>query len=382
LVNEGKSAAEFSLEIDPSGKGEWTQLRSVSVLPGDAAWMEFGDEAQGEWVRVKAGADCEKATVHFAFSGADTRSAEPDPIFAGLAKIGDAAATGGFVRCRGENKRTLALAAHLIHGASVNDVGAFALDAALRLEPLTEADALANLDAKLAIPRNVVSIDSASALVVDDRGRRWRFPKTTVAYDEPTRDGQLRLSREVSTERDLFSLCGTFYELPAENADGFAKIRPVASHDYRVNDYCSYRGLMILTGIEPNAATNEHIIRSTGGAAALWVGAIDDLWKLGRPRGSGGPWRETAVKAGVPSDPFLFWGFPNRRLELENRSGAPVTFRIEADLTGEGLWVPYRSIELGPKDWLTHIFSPIFQARWLRFVADRDCTASATLTYN
>jgi hypothetical protein len=42
---------------------------------------------------------------------------------------------------------------------------------------------------------------------------------------------------------------GTFYELPAENADGYAKIRPVATHNYKINDYASYRGMMILTGV-------------------------------------------------------------------------------------------------------------------------------------
>ena len=72
----------------------------------------------------------------------------------------------------------------------------------------------------------------------------------------------LRICREVATERDMFSCHGTFYELPAENADGYAKIRPVATHNFRIHDYASYRGMLILTGVEPEAAaTNEHIIR-------------------------------------------------------------------------------------------------------------------------
>src|SRR5690606_22649120 len=101
------------------------------------------------------------------------------------------------------------------------------------------------------------------------------------------------------TERDLFSCHGTFYELPAENADGYAKIRPVASHPYGIQDYASYRGMLVMTGISPErmkASSSEHIVVADDGNAAVWVGAIDDLWKLGKPTGHGGPWNRTQVK--------------------------------------------------------------------------------------
>ena len=39
------------------------------------------------------------------------------------------------------------------------------------------------------------------------------------------------------------------------------------------------------------------IVRSSDGLCAVWLGAVDDLWKLGRPRGSGGPWSDDAVRA-------------------------------------------------------------------------------------
>ena len=41
-------------------------------------------------------------------------------------------------------------------------------------------------------------------------------------------------SVEVATERDLFNFGGTFYELPARNAQGFAKIRPIATHNLKI----------------------------------------------------------------------------------------------------------------------------------------------------
>ena len=69
------------------------------------------------------------------------------------------------------------------------------------------------------------------------RGRRWRLPRASKDYDAATNGGELRICREVATERDMLSACGTFYELPAENADGFAKIRPICSHDLRVTAF-------------------------------------------------------------------------------------------------------------------------------------------------
>ena len=145
------------------------------------------------------------------------------------------------------------------------------------------------IDTKFAIPRNVISVEESSVLVVDDSGRRWRLPKGNAGYDQLISNAQTRICREVATERDLFNCHGTFYELPAENADGYAKIRPIASHDFRIHDYASYRGMLIMTGIDPGKQLdNPQIVQSQDGKLALWAGVIDDLWKLGKPMGKGG----------------------------------------------------------------------------------------------
>ena len=152
----------------------------------------------------------------------------------------------------------------------------------------------------------MVSVEESSVLIVDDKGRRWRLPLGSSTYNKFTNSAQLRICREVATERDLFNCYGTFYELPAENADGFAKIRPVASHNFRINDYASYRGMLIMTGIDPKTGKdNPHIIFSVDRKAAVWAGVIDDLWKMGKPVGHGGPWKNSQVKAGEPSDPHI-----------------------------------------------------------------------------
>jgi len=193
----------------------------------------------------------------------------------------------------------------------------------------------------------------------------------------------LRICREVATERDLFSCAGTFYELPAENADGFAKIRPVASHDFRIYDYASYRGLLVMTGIQSEVpGNNKHIIRSEDGKAAVWIGVIDDLWKLGKPIGEGGPWKNTEVNAGKPSDPFLIGFYDKKSLELSHDLNQPVGFTIEVDPVGTGIWMEFKKIVVKPGEIFKYRFPEAFQARWIRFKADKKCQVTAWLKYD
>ncbi|MBN3034901.1 MAG: hypothetical protein JW861_04890, partial [Bacteroidales bacterium] len=194
--------------------------------------------------------------------------------------------------------------------------------------------------------------------------------------------GRIRLCREVVTERDLFNCHGTFYELPAENADGFAKIRPVASHNLRIHDYTSYRGLLIMTGIKPaETVDNPHIICSEDGNAAVWAGVIDDLWNLGKPTGHGGPWKNTAVRANAPSDPYLIGFYDQKELSLSHSAAEPVIFTIEVEPVGHGPWMKWKEVIVKPGETFMHRFSDSFQSRWIRFTVDKSCQATTWLDY-
>jgi len=196
-----------------------------------------------------------------------------------------------------------------------------------------------------------------------------------------TNAAQLRIDREVATERDLLNCSGTFYELPAENADGFAKIRPEASHNFRIHDYASYRGMLVMTGLNPDVKDGDHIVRSDDGKAAVWLGVIDDLWKMGKPSGHGGPWKNSSVKAGEPSDPYLIGFYDKKSLEISHESKDPVAFKIEVEPIGHGPWMLYKEVIVEPGTTFKHEFSENFQARWIRFVADKNCAATAWLEY-
>ncbi|MEZ0276209.1 MAG: hypothetical protein ACAH88_14975, partial [Roseimicrobium sp.] len=147
-------------------------------------------------------------------------------------------------------------------------------------------------------------------------------------------------------------------------------------------DYCSYRGLLILTGVKTDApANNPHIIRSEDGKAAVWAGAIDDLWSLGKPVGYGGPWKNSAVKAGEPSDAFLLAGYDKRSIALSHDSSDTVKMEVQIDPTGEGMWFSVHSVEVPAGKTESFEFPPDMYARWLRVVVSKDCKATAQCRY-
>ncbi|MFC5412936.1 hypothetical protein ACFPMF_26670 [Larkinella bovis] len=381
VQNNGNASVTFTFEVDKTGNGSWTTLKTVTVGAKKAANVEFPANAPGEWIRIKPG-QATNATAHFSYTANDQRTTTPHAMFAGLSNVTTAKTTGGLLYGLGDNRRALGLVAQTYSGGQPTEAGYYELDGAMQLVRKDDAKTASFIKSKFAIPQQAVSVEESSVLVVDDNGRRWRLPLGNAAYTDLTNQAALRICREVATERDLFNAHGTFYELPAENADGYAKIRPVSSHNLRINDYGSYRGLLIMTGLDPQISQNsEHIIVSDDKKAAVWAGAIDDLWKLGKPTGHGGPWKNTAVKAGEVSDPYLIGFYDQRSLQLSHKATAPVTFTIEADPVGNGPWMTYKEVTVAPGQTFSFTFPKSFQARWIRFKTNKDCQATAFLQY-
>ena len=193
-----------------------------------------------------------------------------------------------------------------------------------------------------------------------------------------------RVCREVATERDVLNCEGTIYELPARNAGGLAKMRPVATHGLAIHDFVSFRGMLVLSGLDASAlqTPGEHIVVSDDARTAVWCGVVDDLWQLGKPRGEGGPWKDTAVKAGEPSDAYLMTGYDRKHLQLSHAGDGTINVTVEIDPDGTGLWCPYRTFAVPAGDVVAYDFPEGFGAYWVRFTADRDVTATAWLRYD
>jgi hypothetical protein len=371
-------AATLTLEIDREGNGKWSTLRSVDVPKSGYLFVPFTQQEKGTWIRLTSKTDLKKASAVFTYRNKDTRAASSDTMFAGLAqatKTNDQF-TGGFVRARGGNKRTLAFAA-VDH--SGNDIGYYEMGDDLTLKHTDDPAIHKHTKQHTPMPTAALHIDQASVIYTDDEGKRWRLPKGNLPNKHPL--GASRIAREVATERDLLNAHGTFYELPARNAGGIAKLRAVATHNRLMHDFCSYRGLFIISGIATgDSSNNPHIIQSDDGKTALWAGAIDDIWKIGKPRGKGGPWLETTVKAETPSDPYLMTGYDQKNLQLRSSKNSKVTAQI--DLDGTGHWVDYKTFELEAGHLIGHEFPKEFQGYWVRFVSDKNATITAQLIYH
>ena len=371
----------FDLEIDVDGNGQWRPLRHIVVGGGKGNWVELGREVCGEWVRIRAGGKAPHVTALFQYAAADRRPDESSEIFAGLAKITDRAATGGLLRARGRGNQTLAIQTTRMDREQSTPGPLYELDASMKLKPLSEPAGELEISEVATIPLGILTSDAASAIFHDADGRSWRFPKSEAAYDRLANGAVVRIAREVCTERDLFNCHGTFYELPADNAGGIAKVRPIATHHLKIQDYGSYRGMLVLTGIQPDAV-NPNIIHSDDRKAAVWLGVADDLWALGKPRGVGGPWKNTSVKKEVPSDPYLMNGFDQKRLTLDNEGPVDAIFHLEVDPSGNGTWTTFETYPLKAGESLRRELPPWFQACWVRFSCSADTVATAQLNYD
>ena len=380
IHNESKNKVSFNFETDKTGNNNFSALRTLEMTPESSQFVEFAENEQGEWIRVSVNT-ATKATVSFNYRDIDERQTSPAKIFKGIAEVKETDVLGGLLYGLGNDRRALGISAVRFESGLETETGYYELDEELNLVTKSDPETNSFIKEKFAIPENVVEIEESSVLVVDDKNRRWRLPLGNDSYQQLTDAAQLRICREVATERDLLNVGGTFYELPAENADGFAKIRPVASHNFRIHDYASYRGMLVMTGLNPNVKAGEHVVISDDGKAAVWLGVIDDLWEMGKPTGKGGPWKSSSVKAGEPSDPYLIGFYDKRTLEISHESAQPVTFRIEVEPIGHGPWMEYQEIIVKPGETFNHEFPENFQARWIRFVTDKNCMATAWLEY-
>ena len=373
LVTDQKT--KLIIEIDTKGNGKWEEFEEVEI--DGYAWYRFDPDLNATWVRLRSANSLGKATAWFHL-GNDKEMHEPKSSkFSGLAESSSEGVVGGLLQAKDHNQRTLDFGAVNKDGK----VGRYVLDKSMELKLIPNEKAWHSLHKGTAIPsrKGILEVDHASVIYLDDKGRRFRLPMNP-GYLKPGSLGFGRLCREVATERDLFNCHGTFFELPAENAGGFSMIRPVSTHNLKIKDYCSYRGLLVLSGIDmTRIGTNRNIIVSDDGKAALWVGAIDDLWSLGKPVGVGAVWKEDKVMAGKYSDPYLMTGYDKKSLLLASSNTTKIS--VEVDISGMGDWHVFKKFQLKSGEKIEYKFPSSFQAYWIRFITDTETTATAMLTY-
>jgi len=381
LAHEENEAVAFRVQVDGDGRREWRTWRTLEVPARSYRHVVLPPELQCEWLRLESSRDAGSATALL------TYSAQPRPVraelIAGLAAAnGKQALSQGILRVTKGEDYPLEFAADRLDAAGARQETGYyrarmGKDRLPILERVDDAAAEAELRSRCET-RQEFGFDEASAWV-DWRGVRYRLPKGLAEYQRATASGWRRGVREVVTERCLMNVCGTIYELPRDDAGGVRRIRPITTHNLQLFDLASWRGMLVLSGVVDRTPGGGQIIRSGDGKAALWLGNVDDLFHFGHPRGIGGPWRNTSVRGGEPSDAYLMCGYDRKTLRLKAESAATVTLEVDVDASGH--WHKLAGFPLQPGRTLQYDFPIGYGAHWLRLVADRDTVASAMLAY-
>lgn len=382
LRESGGSPVAVQVQVG-SGQGDWETLRTVNVSANSYSFTLLND-LSAQWVRLKTDSYSPRLTAYFLLSNPYphvTPASLGSDEFAALADIRDTSGySGGFLRPMDDTTLPLEFASfrsdgdgstgsHRYHqiGANITlyDIDDPAAEAALRTEGETSLD---------------WGADAASAYVTSG-GTRFRLPMLHALYNEPFAGGWPRGFREVVTERSLLNCHGTFYEIPRSRSGGLRRMKPIATHGKRIADFTSWRGLFVLSGVLDSAPASERLVTNADGTAALWLGEVDDIWRMGEPRGKGGPWKDTSVSAGVPSDPYLMYGYNEKLLRLSHDGESDVTFTVQVDFLGNDVWSDYGNFTVSGGETTLYAFPSGYHAHWLRVIADKATTATAQLTY-
>lgn len=363
----------FTVEVDQHGTGNWAHHQNVTV-PADGCVAHYlpGD-LDATWVRFKTDRDCIATIVLHQTTDRfiDGKAGENTSLFAGLADVEASDAISGLLYAAKRNRNLRVVGSGDRFFQFTKEQFEF------------ETDAKSEDLAKLLHVEQEFLVD-ASSVILKSEGRRYRLPKGHSAYDQPFASGWPRASREVESERHLANIHGTFYEVPLitnGSPPAWNLMRPVSSHRKQIADFCSWNGLLVLSGIRSEAANDGHVFRDSELGIGLWFGGIDDLWKLGKPVGRGGPWMATNVKGNVPSDPYLMTGYDQKSVQISHDHSEPVSITLEVDIDGKGLWVKYKTFKVPEGKVEGHEFPVEFSACWVRAVSDTDTLATVQLQY-
>jgi len=382
LAQQSDAPVTFTLAIG-DGQGNWRDYRTVDVPANGYVPVILDADEPGEWLTVTVDQDC-TASAYGHFLTPRAYPADEPALFAALPDAGDASPQlGGIIRPsamhrglewvrqrvdadgRADARRQVDVMAEptkIVFGRPASDQ----LDFVVKTGECTKD----------------FEVDDASVIVTDIEGRQWRIPKGPEVYDQPFATGWPRGVREVVSERFLANLHGTLYEVPRTGSRAvprWQQMKPVATHHRRIADYCTWNGLFVISGTKLGATPDGQYFAG-GDGEGLWFGCIDDLWKLGKPRGIGGPWRATAVKADEESLPYLMTGYDDKVLELSHAGEGEVLVTVKVDIDHEES-VVYGTFTVPAGEVVRHEFPVGFNAHWARLSCDREAVVTAVFRY-
>ena len=370
----------FTVEIDTTGNGSWTPYKSITVPENGYCFEIIPSTLAAEWMRLRTDVDATGVSAYFDLENSKyPRDAE---LVKGLAAAGyTGARSDGVLKVYNTQEFPLGFAANAVGAdGTVTPAGYYQINSSMTFEKKENKSEEAAL---LAIkPVQEFQVDEAS-VIVNEGKNKFRLPKGAAAFDKAGATGWFRGKREVVTERELLNVHGTFYELPRGNAGGVRGIRPITTHNLEISDFCSWRGMLVCSGVmNGQAGASSHIKTSSDGKVSLWFGNVDDLWRMGPPTGKGGPWLNTKVEADVPSDPYLMFGYLDKSVTISHDAPTDVAVTVEVDFQADNTWSKYATLVVPAGQKLVHRFPEGYSAHWVRLKVDKPCSISAQFDYN
>lgn len=362
LAQKSSQAVDFTIQVDKIGDNKWTDYKTIEVGANGYQTFIFPKDFAGTWVRFITDAPCEATAL--LYQTGYQRHEKQDIMFAGLADIGEKGmVTHNLIRPAGHNKNLQVL--------NIDNDSAKYSEINEKLQTVSNpTDNTSQMQRLLAIEKSYTT-DEASVIVKDKTGA-FRLPKID-AYEKLS----YRDRREIESERFMLNIQGSFYEAGRES--GFKALRPIVTHKKQIMDFCTWRGLLVLSGTKQNAKPDGHYFADGDKSNGLWYGAIDDMWKLGKPTGEGGVWKNTAVKANQPSLPYIMTNYDKKQVKLSADKNVDIALEIDFDFTG---FYKYKTLHVPAGKTITYTFPAGFNAHWVRAVANADCIATAWFVYD
>lgn len=396
IINHAETPFEFIVQIDEKGNNRWKDYQTFHLNGKEYKSVIFPKNLKGEWIRLKALTDGKASFILHYTTDRFIQKEKFRRLFAGLAEVNTTNEILVAKLYSNRNNYNMSCYTSTIKEGKRIAEGEYEFDkfsfdfvpgivdtlSKRALETKVHFSNKEQFYVQTVAPelmKELWSVDEASVILHTTDGN-LRLPKGNSQFDHIK---DTRCIRELESERELANIHGTFYELPLIRVGQeplFRMMRPVSSHNYYIDDYNTWNGLLVMSGIEKNAPTSKSIFINKNKDAGLWFGSIDDLWKLGKPVGQGGPWKESIVKKGIMSDPYLMTGYDKKKLTLWADSDVKVTLWLSVShyLNDK---VNYKEFTLKAGETLEYIFPKGFSAHWAYFSVDKDCKATAQLLY-
>ena len=390
LVNHSGKPVEMLVQLDRQGNGTWQDAMTLEVAPDGYTWHVFDAGMQAEWIRLVSNEDA-RITATFHYTDRSYHDGKKyAAMFEGLARFDDTGLVHHARLYPNHDNFNLTLHAGAIENGSFVPRNAFELNK----YDFTYSEGLRDSTSLRILNNRTIWYQDEASVVLESAGQRLRLPMGKGSYTPEA----IRNVRELASERELANIHGTFYEVPLlyVNQEGqYHMMRPVATHNRMISDMATWNGLLVLSGVRQDAKPSPHIISDAGQGLAVWVGGMDDIWKLGKPVGVGGPWKDTPVRANELSDKYLMTGYDKKTLMLTADRDVEVSVYVHTthymglDIGDE----PWREIKTVPKpllyetfqlragETITHVFPEGYSAHWLQLLASDDCVATGWLVY-